>query len=83
MYVTYYSSLTQVLLARTGIVSTRCKENNLVASKRGALIVLKALLGKPIDVDLLEPAEKALPYDTVVPADTVRAVEGVEVEKAD
>ncbi|KAI0811238.1 P-loop containing nucleoside triphosphate hydrolase protein [Irpex lacteus] len=64
------------------IVSTRCKENNLVASKRGALIVLKALLGKPIDVDLLEPAEKALPYDTVVPADTVRAVEGVEVEKA-
>ena len=66
-----------------GIVSPSCRENNLVASKRGALIVLKALLGRPIDIDLLEPVESTLPHDTVVPAETVRAVEGVEVEKAD
>ncbi|KAI0374726.1 DEAD/H helicase [Pilatotrama ljubarskyi] len=62
--------------------SPTCKEGNVVASKTGALIVLKALLGRPIDVDLLqqEPTETADVYDTVVEAMSVRAVEGVEVE---
>ncbi|KAI0703572.1 P-loop containing nucleoside triphosphate hydrolase protein [Cytidiella melzeri] len=65
------------------IVSPSCRENNIVASKRGALIVLKALLSLPIDADLLVPVENTFPHDTVIAADSVRAIEGVEVEKAD
>ncbi|KAJ3559889.1 hypothetical protein NM688_g67 [Phlebia brevispora] len=64
------------------IVSPNCRENNLVISKPGALVVLKALLGKPVDVDLLVPSE-AKAYETVVAAAPVRAVEGVQREKAD
>ncbi|KAI0336366.1 DEAD/H helicase [Cubamyces sp. BRFM 1775] len=64
--------------------SPSCKEGNVVASKAGALIVLKALLGRPIDVDLLqhEPSDTVDVYDTVVEATSVRAAEGVEVESA-
>ncbi|CDO70744.1 hypothetical protein BN946_scf184798.g59 [Trametes cinnabarina] len=64
--------------------SPSCKEGNVVASKAGALIVLKALLARPIDVDLLrnEPDENLDVYDTVVEATTVRTAEGVEVESA-
>ncbi|KAI0340501.1 DEAD/H helicase [Trametopsis cervina] len=65
------------------IVSPNCRENNLVSSKRGALIVLKALLGQPIDIDLLVPAENAPQHETVVAAEPVRAIEGVQIEKAD
>ncbi|KAL1947966.1 hypothetical protein VTO73DRAFT_13690 [Trametes versicolor] len=66
--------------------SPACKEGNVVSSKTGALIVLKALLGRPIDVDLLqhEPEDNAHTHvhDTVVDAVSVRAAEGVEVEPA-
>ncbi|KAI0831138.1 DEAD/H helicase [Trametes gibbosa] len=64
--------------------SPSCKEGNIVASKQGALVVLKALLGRPIDVDLLnhDPEDVALVHDTVVEAASVRTVEGVKVEPA-
>ncbi|KAI0670538.1 DEAD/H helicase [Trametes maxima] len=64
--------------------SPSCKEGNVVACKAGALVVLKALLNKPIDVDLLQhdPVDSAEVHDTVVEATSVRAVEGVEVESA-
>ncbi|KAI9064267.1 P-loop containing nucleoside triphosphate hydrolase protein [Trametes sanguinea] len=64
--------------------SPSCKEGNVVASKAGALIVLKAILARPIDVDLLEhePDENLQVHDTVVEATSVRAAEGVEVESA-
>ncbi|KAI0664969.1 P-loop containing nucleoside triphosphate hydrolase protein [Cubamyces menziesii] len=64
--------------------SPSCKEGNVVASKAGALIVLKALLGRPIDVELLqhEPSDEVDMFDTVVEATSVRAAEGVEVESA-
>lgn len=69
-----------------GVDSPACKEGNVVSSKTGALIVLKALLGRPIDVDLLqhEPENTAYTpvHDTVVEAASVRAAEGVEVEPA-
>ncbi|KAI0736617.1 P-loop containing nucleoside triphosphate hydrolase protein [Fomitopsis betulina] len=66
------------------IDSPYCKEGNLVASKTGALVVLKAILGRPIDVDLIpeDPEMIAASQDTVVPAEAVRAAVGVEVEKA-
>ncbi|KAL7283261.1 hypothetical protein ACG7TL_002690 [Trametes sanguinea] len=64
--------------------SPSCKEGNVVASKAGALIVLKAILARPIDVDLLqhEPDETLQVHDTVVEATSVRTAEGVEVESA-
>ncbi len=67
-----------------GVDSPSCKEGNLVSSKPGALIILKALLGLPIDVDLLqqEPGMVSDAFDTVVEATSVRVAEGVEVECA-
>lgn len=46
--------------------------------------MLKAILGRPIDVDLIpeDPEMIAASQDTVVPAETVRTAAGVEVEKA-
>ncbi|KAI0747965.1 P-loop containing nucleoside triphosphate hydrolase protein [Daedaleopsis nitida] len=66
------------------VVSPSCKEGNLVSSKAGALIVLKALLGLPVDVDLLQPHDGMVSdaFDTVVEATSVRVAEGVEVESA-
>lgn len=52
-------------------------------SKKGALIVLKSLLGRPIDADLLEDNENPAPHETVVAAEPVRGIQGVEVEKTD
>ena len=67
-----------------GVVSPSCKEGNVVSSKVGALIVLKSLLARPIDVDLLEqePNVSQTMHDTVVEATSVRVAEGVEVESA-
>ncbi|KAH9930993.1 P-loop containing nucleoside triphosphate hydrolase protein [Fomitopsis serialis] len=66
------------------IDSPTCKEGNLVSSKTGALVVLKAILGRPIDVDLIPeyPEPIAATQDTIIPATAVRAAEGIEVEKA-
>ncbi|KAH9946253.1 P-loop containing nucleoside triphosphate hydrolase protein [Epithele typhae] len=61
--------------------SPSCKEGNAVSSKAGALIVLKALLNRPIDVDLLaHAADSNDAYETVVEAIQVRTAEGVAVE---
>ncbi|KAI0807176.1 P-loop containing nucleoside triphosphate hydrolase protein [Fomes fomentarius] len=66
------------------ISSPSCKEGNVVSSKVGALIILKALLNIPIDVDLLEQEPRAVSdvHETVVAATSVRVAEGVEVESA-
>ena len=55
-----------------------------MSSKTGALVVLKAILGRLIDVDLIpeDPELLAASQDTIVPAEAVRAAAGVEVEKA-
>ncbi|OCH95579.1 P-loop containing nucleoside triphosphate hydrolase protein [Obba rivulosa] len=67
----------------SGIDSPTCRSDNLVASKTGALIVLKAILGRPIDVDLIpEYPPDVQTFETVVEAPRVRAVEGVEIEAA-
>ncbi|EMD38568.1 hypothetical protein CERSUDRAFT_82843 [Gelatoporia subvermispora B] len=65
------------------IDSPTCKSDNLVTSKVGALIVLKAMLGRPIDIDLIpEYPLDAQTFETVVEAPVVRAVEGVQIEAA-
>lgn len=70
--------------ASAGVVSPSCKEGNLVSSKAGALVIIKALLSLPIDIDLLDrqadPSQTV--HDTVVEATIVRVAEGVEVESA-
>ena len=69
-------------LVDAGVISANCRENNLVTSKPGGLIVLKSLLGKPIDTDLLVPSDKDA-HTTVIAAQPVKAIEGVQLENAD
>jgi hypothetical protein len=67
-----------------GILSGLCKEGNEVRSKRGALVVLRDILGIPLG----EPDSSeilgylSLPL-TVVEAPGVGVAEGVVVEKSD
>ncbi|CAL1704265.1 unnamed protein product [Somion occarium] len=63
------------------IISPACRENNLVKSKTGALIILSAILGRPVDVDLLSGYSEIDAFNTIVEAPTVRVAQGVEVEK--
>lgn len=70
----------QTLIWRTGVISSYCKENNEVASKLGAQVLLRGVLGLPIDVDAIPEQEDGNFTITVVEAQTVRAVEGVQVE---
>ncbi|KAG6874311.1 hypothetical protein C0995_001536 [Termitomyces sp. Mi166 len=60
--------------------SSSCKENNLVCSKLGAHLVLKCLLGTEIDPDGVPIQDDVQILRTVVEAETVRAIEGVQVE---
>jgi hypothetical protein len=65
-----------------GILSGLCKEGNEVRSKRGALIVLRNILG--ISLGEPEPSEVLgyLPL-TIVEAPGVGVAEGVVVERSD
>ena len=63
-----------------GIISSYCKENNEVASKLGAQVLLRGVLGLPIDIDAIPEQEDGIFTVTVVEAQAVRAVEGIEVE---
>ncbi|KAG6854962.1 hypothetical protein C0991_009785 [Blastosporella zonata] len=63
------------------VQSPACKEGNLVCSKLGAYIVLKCLLGLDVDPDSI-PAQgdDVQDLETIVEAETVRAVGGIQVE---
>ncbi|KAI6043047.1 P-loop containing nucleoside triphosphate hydrolase protein [Pisolithus marmoratus] len=65
------------------VLSPTCREHNKISSKIGALVVLRGLLNLEIDVDTipmqLNEHEAA---DTIVEADFVRPIDGVEVEAA-
>ncbi|KDQ60612.1 hypothetical protein JAAARDRAFT_555490 [Jaapia argillacea MUCL 33604] len=63
--------------------SPSCREGNVVSSKLGAFVVLKSLLGLPIDPDSIpEQYEEPLQgYQTIIEAPPVRAIVGVDVEK--
>ncbi|KAG0706339.1 hypothetical protein DFH29DRAFT_995980 [Suillus ampliporus] len=65
------------------IHSTTCSEGNVVASKPGALLVLKALLNLDIDTNSVakQPVQIQGP-DTIVEATYVRPLDGVQVEPA-
>jgi len=64
--------------------SERCREANVVMSKAGAEVILKALLGMEIDVDSLPMGdEEAIPagIETVIIAEEVRPKGGRRVEE--
>jgi len=64
--------------------SERCREANVVMSKAGAEVILKALLGMEIDVDSLPMGdEEAVPagIETVIIAEEVRPKGGRRVEE--
>lgn len=65
-----------------GIRSAYCKEGNVVSSKLGAQIVIRGILGLPIDMDSIpDPPESLadIPQSIVV-AEPIVPVDGVEVE---
>ncbi|KAG5651282.1 hypothetical protein H0H81_009225 [Sphagnurus paluster] len=61
------------------VQSSSCKESNLVCSKLGALLVVSCLLGLKIDSDAI-PMDNASTQETIVEAQTIRAIDGIEVE---
>ncbi|KAG1749078.1 DEAD H helicase [Suillus paluster] len=63
------------------IHSATCSEGNVVASKAGALLVLKALLNLDIDTNSVAQQPGQGP-DTIVEATYVRPLDGVQVEPA-
>lgn len=75
----YNPSYFAALIALTGIQSPYCREQNIVASKIGAQIVVRSILGLPIDIDAIPEGETEI-VDSIVEAEPVRAAEGVELE---
>jgi len=64
------------------IHSATCREGNMVSSKLGALLVLRGLLDLEINPDSVpRRVDEETGFDTIVEADYVRAVDGVEVER--
>lgn len=65
------------------ILSPACREHNTISSKIGALVVLRGLLNLEIDVDSIPTQVNEFDVaDTIVEADFVRPISGVEVEAA-
>ncbi|KAI9456100.1 hypothetical protein HD554DRAFT_2317614 [Boletus coccyginus] len=63
------------------IHSTKCREENKVSSKLGALLILRGLLNLEINPESIpERVDEETGFDTIVEADYVRALDGVEVE---
>ena len=75
------SSMLRRIDGGTGVDSPRCKEYNEVRSKLGAMIVLKDILNHPIDAEIIPHVMVAEWSNTIEPAPSVRAVQGVQVEK--
>lgn len=57
-----------------------CKESNAVASKLGAIVVLRGVLGLPVSPDDIPHAEDPMVNQTVVAAPSVRTLGDVSVE---
>ncbi|KAL5490199.1 HRQ1 [Sanghuangporus weigelae] len=61
------------------IRSAFCKEQNIVSSKIGSQIVIRGILGLPINVEAI-PVGESNGVDSIVEAQPIRAVDGVEIE---
>ncbi|KAG1882994.1 hypothetical protein F4604DRAFT_1953038 [Suillus subluteus] len=65
-----------------GIHSATCSEGNVVASKIGALLILKALLNLDIDANGVAVQFGSQGFETIVEAMYIRPLDGVQVEPA-
>lgn len=73
--------LPRSLSAYLGVQSPACKEDNLVCSKLGAHLVLKAVLGFEIEADCIPFQEKGIQFsNTIIEAQAVQIIDGVQVE---
>lgn len=63
-----------------GIKLAQCKESNAVASKLGAIIILRGVLGRPVSPDDIPDTGGASILETVVAASSVRVLGDVIVE---
>ncbi|KAH0830257.1 P-loop containing nucleoside triphosphate hydrolase protein [Lanmaoa asiatica] len=64
------------------IHNAKCREENKVASKLGALLVLRGLLNLEINPESIpDRVDEETGFDTIVEADYVRVVDGVDVER--
>ena len=72
--------MTDQVIFPLGIQSPSCKEGNLVSSKSGAQLVLKAVMGMTIDPDCVASQNGIQATETIVEAEAVPAVEGIQVE---
>ncbi|KIK45797.1 hypothetical protein CY34DRAFT_777472 [Suillus luteus UH-Slu-Lm8-n1] len=64
------------------IHSATCSEGNVVASKIGALLILKALLNLDIDANTVAMQSGSQGFETIVEAMYIRPLDGVQVEPA-
>ncbi|KAG1759683.1 DEAD H helicase [Suillus occidentalis] len=64
------------------IHSATCSEGNVVASKIGALLILKALLNFDIDANSVAMQSGSQGFETIVEAMYIRPLDGVQVEPA-
>lgn len=64
-----------------GIFAPGCRENNVVSSKIGALVILRGLLNLDIDLTSIPTQlEESDGFDTIIDADYVRPIGNVTVE---
>jgi DEAD/DEAH box helicase domain-containing protein len=66
-----------------GVDSPACREGNEVSSKLGAQIIFRGLLGLTIDLDAMPDIDPGSAPETVIEAESVQAIDGVEVEVYD
>lgn len=64
----------------SGVKLASCKESNAVASKTGAIVVLRGVLGLPVSLDDIPDAEQPLMTQTIVEAPAVRTLGEITVE---
>lgn len=66
-----------------GVDSPACKEANEVSSKLGAQVILCGILGLTIDLNAIPDYDPGSVPETIIEAESVRALDGVEVEVYD
>lgn len=71
-----------ILTPNPGVQSATCRESNQVSSKTGGGIIIRGILGLPIDPNTVPYQEQQIQVpDTIVEAQTVYARENVELEE--
>jgi len=71
-----------LLISTVGIDGPYCKEGNEVSSKVGAQVIIRGLLGMPVNLDALPPAQYEYDpeMDTITEAAVVPTAEHVAIE---